>query len=197
MALVNAYTTLASVKRSLSITDSVDDDLIELCINAASRAIDNMTERTFFQTTATRVFVPDDSFFCPIDDLYQLTSLKTADDADQDYDITWGVKDRQLEPLNGSLNGTDWPYTGIRAVGDYLFPTVGSEATVQVTGVFGWSSVPVAIEQATILQAARYFKRADSPMGVAGFDAMGVVRLSNVDPDIYTLLEPYKKIRMY
>ncbi len=197
MALVNAYATLADVKRNLSITDSVDDALLELCITSASRAIDNMTERTFFQTTATRVFIPDDSFFCPIDDLYTLTTLKTADDADQEYDITWGVKDRQLEPLNGTINGTEWPYTGIRAVGDYLFPTVGSEATVQVTGVFGWPSVPTAIEQATILQAARYFKRSDSPMGVAGFDAMGVVRLSNVDPDIYTLLEPYKKIRMY
>ena len=68
MALVNAYTTLAAVKRSLSITDDVDNDLLELCINSASRAIDNMTERTFFQGTATRVFVPDDSFFCPIDD---------------------------------------------------------------------------------------------------------------------------------
>jgi len=197
VALVNAYATLADVKRNLSITDSVDDALLELCITSASRAIDNMTERTFFQTTATRVFIPDDSFFCPIDDLYTLTTLKTADDADQEYDITWGVKDRQLEPLNGTINGTEWPYTGIRAVGDYLFPTVGSEATVQVTGVFGWPSVPTAIEQATILQAARYFKRSDSPMGVAGFDAMGVVRLSNVDPDIYTLLEPYKKIRMY
>ena len=197
MALVNAYATLADVKRNLSITDSVDDALLELCITSASRAIDNMTERTFFQTTATRVFIPDDSFFCPIDDLYTLTTLKTADDADQEYDITWGVKDRQLEPLNGTINGTEWPYTGIRAVGDYLFPTVGSEATVQVTGVFGWPSVPTAIEQATILQAARYFKRSDSPMGVAGFDAMGVVRLSNVDPDIYTLLEPYKKVRMY
>lgn len=197
MALVNAYATLADVKRNLSITDSVDDALLELCITSASRAIDNMTERTFFQTTATRVFIPDDSFFCPIDDLYTLTTLKTADDADQEYDITWGVKDRQLEPLNGTINGTEWPYTAIRAVGDYLFPTVGSEATVQVTGVFGWPSVPIAIEQATILQAARYFKRSDSPMGVAGFDAMGVVRLSNVDPDIYTLLEPYKKIRMY
>lgn len=197
MALVNAYATLADVKRNLSITDSVDDALLELCITSASRAIDNMTERTFFQTTATRVFIPDDSFFCPIDDLYTLTTLKTADDADQEYDITWGVKDRQLEPLNGTISGTEWPYTGIRAVGDYLFPTVGSEATVQVTGVFGWPSVPTAIEQATILQAARYFKRSDSPMGVAGFDAMGVVRLSNVDPDIYTLLEPYKKIRMY
>lgn len=197
MALVNAYATLADVKRNLSITDSVDDALLELCITSASRAIDNMTERTFFQTTATRVFIPDDSFFCPIDDLYTLTTLKTADDADQEYDITWGVKDRQLEPLNGTINGTEWPYTGIRAVGDYLFPTVGPEATVQVTGVFGWPSVPTAIEQATILQAARYFKRSDSPMGVAGFDAMGVVRLSNVDPDIYTLLEPYKKVRMY
>jgi hypothetical protein len=197
VALVNAYATLADVKRNLSIADSVDDALLELCITSASRAIDNMTERTFFQTEETRVFVPDDSFFCPIDDLYTLTTLKTADDADQEFDITWGVKDKQLEPLNGTINGTEWPYTGIRAVGDYLFPTVGSEATVQVTGVFGWPSVPTAIEQATILQAARYFKRSDSPMGVAGFDAMGVVRLSNVDPDIYTLLEPYKKIRMY
>jgi hypothetical protein len=197
VALVNAYTTLAAVKRSLSITDDVDNDLLELCINSASRAIDNMTERTFFHGTATRVFVPDDSFFCPIDDLYELTTLKTSDDADQEFDIVWTSTDYQLEPLNGSLNGTEWPYTGIRAVGDYLWPTVGSEATVQVTGVFGWPSVPTAIEQATILQSARYFKRADSPMGVAGFDAMGVVRLSKVDHDIYTVLEPYKKIRMY
>ena len=191
------YATLADVKRQLDIDDTVDDGLLELCITSASRAIDNMTERTFGQVEETRVFVPDDSFFCPIDDLYSLTTLKTADDADQEFDVTWGVKDRQLEPLNGSLNGTDWPYTGIRAVGDYLFPTVGSEATVQVTGVFGWPAVPTAIKQATILQAARYYKRSDSPMGVAGFDAMGVVRLSNVDPDIYVLLEPYKKIRMF
>ena len=191
------YCTLAEVKRSLGITDSVDDALIELCIDAASAAIDNMTERTFSQGTATRVFVPDDSFYTPIDDLYSVTTVKTSDDADQVYDIVWDTTDYQLEPLNGTINGTPWPYTGIRAVGDYLFPTVGAEATVQITGVWGWPSVPVAIQQAAILQAARYFKRADSPMGVAGFDAMGVVRLSNVDPDIYTLLEPYKKIRMY
>lgn len=190
------YCTLAEVKRSLGITDSVDDALIGLCITAASAAIDNMTERTFGTATATRVFVADDSFYTPIDDLYQVTSIKTSDDADQVYDITWQTTDYQLEPLNGTINGTPWPYTGVRAVGDYLFPTVGQEATVQITGVWGWPSVPVAIQQAAILQSARYFKRADSPMGVAGFDAMGVVRLSNLDPDIYTLLDPYKKIRM-
>lgn len=197
MAVENGYATLTEVKRSLGITDSVDDALLELCIESASRAIDNMCERTFFQGTATRVFVPDDSFYTPIDDLYTVTSIKTADDADQVYDIVWDTNDYQLEPLNGNVNGTPWPATGIRAVGDYLFPVVGQEATVQVTGVFGWPSIPTAIRQAAILQSARYFKRADSPMGVAGFDAMGVVRLSQVDPDIYTLLDPYKKIRMF
>jgi len=85
------YATLSDVKRNLSITDTVDDSLIELCIESASRAIDNMTERTFSQSEETRVFVPDDSFFCPIDDLYSLTTLKTADDADQEFDVTWGV----------------------------------------------------------------------------------------------------------
>lgn len=197
MAITNGYATLVDVKRQLDITDTVDDTLLELCIESASRAIDNMTERVFFQGTATRVFVADDSFYTPIDDLYSVTSVKTADDADQVYDITWKTTDYQLEPLNGTVNGTPWPYTGIRAVGDFLWPTVGAEATVQITGVWGWPSVPTAIKQACILQSARYYKRSDSPMGVAGFDAMGAVRLSNVDPDIYTLLEPYKKIRMF
>jgi len=66
VAITNGYTTLDEVKRQLDIpgSDSIDDALLELCIESASRAIDNMTERTYFQGTATRVFVPDDSFFC-------------------------------------------------------------------------------------------------------------------------------------
>lgn len=196
MAIVNGYASLEDVKRSLRITDSVDDTLLELCIESASRAIDNMCERVFFQGTATRIFAPDDSYTVRIDDLYQLTTLRTSDDADQVYDITWNATDYQLQPLNGRLNGIPWPYTSILAVGDYLFPTVGSEATVQITGVWGWSAVPTAVRQATVLQAARYYKRSDSPMGVAGFDAMGVVRLARIDPDIATLLEPYQRIVM-
>lgn len=196
MAIINGYCSLDDVKRSLSINDNDDDGLLELCIEAASRAIDNMTERVFFQGTATRVFIPDDSYYTPIDDLATVTSVKVSDGADKVYDIVFAASDYQLEPLNGKINGTPWPYTGIRAVGDYLFSVVGQEATVEVTGVWGWPSVPTAIRQATILQSARYYKRSDSPMGVAGFDAMGVVRLSNIDPDIYTLLESYKKIRM-
>lgn len=196
MAITNGYTDLTTLKLSLGITDSVDDTWLEICVTAASRAIDNFTERVFYQSEGSRVFTPYDNFVVEIDDLASLTSLKTSTNVDGVFDQTWGANDRQLEPLNGIAGGIPSPTTHIRAVGDYWFPTAGQEATVQVTGTFGWSAIPDAVEQACILQSARYFKRADSPMGVAGFDAMGVVRLSRIDPDIATLLEPYCRIRM-
>jgi hypothetical protein len=43
--------------------------------------------------------------------------------------------------------------------------------------------------------AIRQFKRYDSPLGIAGFGDIGVVRVSRVDPDIESLLGPYRKIR--
>ena len=196
MAITNGYTDLATLKLSLSITDSVDDTWLEICVTAASRAIDNFTERVFYQVSGSRVYIPYDNFLVEIDDLATLTTLKTSTNVDGVFDQTWGTNDRQLEPLNGIAGGIPSPTTHIRAVGDYWFPTAGQEATVEVTGTFGWSAVPDAVEQACILQSARYFKRADSPMGVAGFDSMGVVRLSRIDPDIATLLEPYCRIRM-
>lgn len=197
MAITNGLASLEDVKRSLDINDSVDDTLLELVIEAASRQIEQYTERIFTASTATRVFAPDDNFLVQIDDLQSLTTLKTSQNLNGTYDVTWGANDYQLEPLNqvsGGMSGV--PYTQIRAIGDYWFPTGGHEATVQVTGVWGWSSVPTAIRQACILQSARYYKRADAPMGVAGFDALGVIRLSRIDPDIATLCDPFMRIRM-
>jgi len=196
MAITNGYTDLTTIKLSLGITDNVDDTWLEICVTAASRAIDSFTERVFYTTEGSRVYIPYDNFLVEIDDLASLTTLKTSTNVDGVFDQTWGTNDRQLEPLNGIAGGIPSPTTHIRAVGDYWFPTAGQEATVEVTGTFGWSAVPDAVEQACILQSARYFKRADSPMGVAGFDSMGVVRLSRIDPDIATLLEPYCRIRM-
>ena len=196
MAIIDGYTSLANLKRNLNITDTVDDVLLELCIETASRSIDNLTERIFYRTTTTRIYTPRDNFNVEIDDLDSLTTLKTSTNIDGVFDQTWKATDLQLEPLNKIAGGIPSPYTLIRAVGDYWFPTGMEEATVQVTGTFGWATIPKAIEQATLLQSARYFKRADSPMGVAGFDAMGVVRLSRIDPDIATLLDPYVRVRM-
>jgi hypothetical protein len=103
--------------------------------------------------------------------------------------------------LNGSLDGITWAYDRVRAVGDYVFPTNSvllgeGQALVRITAVWGWPSIPKAIETATIIQATRIFKRFDSPLGVAGFGDFGAVRVSRfLDPDVEQLVQPYKKMR--
>lgn len=197
MAITNGYATLAQVKASLRITDNVDDDLLELAVESASREIDQACERVFYQVDAeTRVFAARDSFVCEIDDLRSLTTLKTAQDGDRVFDTTWAEKDYQLEPLNGITGGIPHPATLIRATDDYLFPMDGGEALVQVTGNWGWDSVPTAITQATVILASRIYKRNDSPLGVAGFGDLGAIRVSRIDPDVQMLIQPFMKVRM-
>lgn len=199
MAITNGYCTLNDVKNALRIplSDTVDDTLLELSVETASRQIDDHCERVFYQTVgATRIYAPRDSYTCEIDDLVSLTTLKSSTDGDGTFDRTWTSAYYQLEPLNSLAGGITSPATLIRAVDDYLFPVYGGEATVQVTGTFGWSSVPTAIKFATVLLATRLFKRMDSPLGVAGFGDLGVVRVTRIDPDIDALIQPFKKLRM-
>jgi hypothetical protein len=68
--ITNGYTTLASVKAALRITDSVDDALIESSINSASRLIDGYCSRAFYNAgTAVRYFAPQSDLYCDVDDI--------------------------------------------------------------------------------------------------------------------------------
>lgn len=198
MALTNAYATLNELKAATRIADNVDDSLLEMAIESASRAIDSYTNRNFYSSgTATRYYAPQNSYICETDDIISLSSLTTLD-ADDNYTVTWAAKDYQLEPLNGFVDGFSVPYTRIRAIDDYVFETLGGQATVKVVGVFGYATtVPMSIKQATIIQASRIYKRLDSPLGVAGFGELGVVRVgSKLDPDVAQLVDSFRRIRM-
>lgn len=198
MALTNAYATLNELKAATRISDNVDDSLLEMAIESASRAIDSYTNRNFYSSgTATRYYAPQNSYICETDDIISLSSLTTLD-ADDNYTVTWAAKDYQLEPLNGFVDGFSVPYTRIRAIDDYVFETLGGQATVKVVGVFGYATaVPMSIKQATIIQASRIYKRLDSPLGVAGFGDLGVVRVgSKLDPDVAQLVDSFRRIRM-
>jgi len=203
----NAYATTAQIKAALRIgtADTLDDSLIDNCSGAASRLIDGYCNRKFWAvgSATSRVFQAEDSFFCSIDDISGTAlTLQTSTNADGVFDTTWTPTDWQLEPLNGDLDGITWAYDKIRAVGDYLFPTVnanyGSQALVKVTAIFGWPAIPDPVTQATIIQASRLFKRYDSPLGVAGFGDMGAIRVSRaLDPDVAQLVEPYRRMRLF
>jgi len=198
MAITNGYATLAQVKGALRITDSVDDSLLEMAIESASRLIDGYTYRYFYNAgTAVRNFAAEDSYLVNIDDLVSISELKTTDEIGSDY-TTWNATDYQLQPVNGKQDGLNIPYTSILAVDDKLFNTLGSQALVRITGVWGWSAVPIAITQATIIQSSRIYKRLDSPLGVAGFGDLGAIRVGrSLDPDVEQLVMPYRIMRNF
>lgn len=196
MAITNGYASLNQAKAALRITDAVDDALLEMAVESASRLIDGYTERSFYTAgTATRYFYTQDPYVVQTDDFRSLVTLKTSSNADGVYDITWAADDYQLEPMNDFHGGLPWPYTRIRAIGDYTFPST-PENTVELTASFGWPNIPTTVTQATIIQASRIFKRLDSPLGVAGFGDIGVMRVSSsLDPDVRMLVEPYRRMR--
>ena len=198
MPITNGYASLAEVKAALRVTDAVDDALLEMAVESASRLIDGHAARKFWNSgTAVRYFVAQDDFVCEVDDLSTGTVvIQTAAGADGIFDTTWDEDDYQLEPLNQELDGIAWPYTTIRAIGDYLWPISGGEALVKITGVWGWPSIPIAIKQACVIQASRIYKRLDSPLGVAGFGDLGAIRVTrDLDPDVQQLVMPYKRMR--
>jgi hypothetical protein len=198
MAISNGYATLTEVKAALRITDSVDDSLLEMAIESASRLIDGYTTRYFYNAgTATRNFVAEDSYLTIIDDLISLSELKTTDEIGSEY-VTWGTADYQLQPVNGRIDGLAVPYNSILSTDDLLFNKLGEQALVRVTGVWGWAAIPIAIKQATIIQSSRIYKRLDSPLGVAGFGDLGAIRVGrSLDPDVEQLVMPYRIMRNF
>jgi hypothetical protein len=187
------YASTAQIKAALRITDSVDDSLLNMAGSAASELIDGFCGRTFGTVTATRYYAADDAYMLQIDDLGgTAVTIQTSDFDPPQWEVTWTVTDYQLEPLNGYVDGLTYPYTRIRAIGDYLWPFDFGEVGVKITGPFGWPVVPSVITQAAVIQASRIFKRLDSPLGVAGFGDLGAIRVSRqLDPDVAQLVAPY------
>jgi len=193
--ITNGYCTLKEIKAALRVTDSIDDPLLSMAVESASRLIDSYTSRTFFATSSsTRLFVPSDNFVCEIDDAIAVSLVEVDDDSGWQ---TWQTSYYQTEPLNGVVDGlTGFPITRLRAIDDLLFVKLAEQATVRVTATWGFAAVPMAVKQATIIQGSRIYKRLDSPLGVAGFGDLGAIRVSSrLDPDVAQLVDPYKKVR--
>jgi len=199
MPVVNGYASLKDLKSALRIQDSVDDGLLEIALESSSRLIDEYTMRSFYNAgTATRIFVPESKDVVSIDDAISISNVAVSTNFNKTFDLVWSANDYQTEPLNNVSDGLDgWPITRLRAVNTYEFPFDEYEvATVQVTGVWGWSAVPIAVKQASIIQAMRIFKRLDSPLGVISSPDTGYFRVSSrIDPDVAMLVNSYRKTR--
>jgi hypothetical protein len=201
VTITNGYALLADFKTAVTISDTTDDTDIEAAIEAASRQIDAIANRRFWQdgTVATRTYYPSEAYRVYVDDISTTTGLivKVDQDGDGTFETTLTINtDFLLEPVNAGADYPVRPWESIRLIsGGQLstFPSISTaRPSVQVTAKFGWSAVPDAVERATITQARNVWKSVDASndaiqVSVEGFPVRspiiaGMTRVS---------LEPY------
>lgn len=192
--MANEYGDLATLKSNLGIEadDDTRDTQLNRALSAASRSIDKTTGRRFWldATVKQRVFrlhgrvvCDDDGDLLLVDDIGSITGLIVEAGSGGSFTAVTGY---ETSPDNALADGE--PITGLRRLNGIW----GTGTTrVRVTAKFGWPVVPDDITEATLIQAARVFKRKDSPEGVLGSAEWGVVRLSRRDPDVWAFIEPY------
>ncbi len=199
------YATSAELKHFARIPDgdgedTVDDAELGLALTSASRAIDKACNRQFGNVDAVSTARTYTARWSPgwrryvveIDDIYN-------DDVVTVTSSGAALTDFTLEPINAEADGI--PYTMLvygTATGIWsdFYPFNFARNTIIVTSTrWGWAAVPSAIKNATLIQASRFFKRRDSPFGIAGSPDLGneLRLLKQLDPDVAVLVQPYYK----
>lgn len=199
MALGSSYATDTALKARIGITDANDDVAINLALGAASQQIEGVCGRQFNDAgvATARVYYPDTLTTVTVDDFSTTTGLVVAADYSNagTYSTTIAAANYQLEPLNGIVDGSPgWPYNKIRAIQTWYplwYTSIGDPRTsIQITAQWGWATVPADVQTACLLLAEEIFKLKDAPFGVAGFGAMGAVRVRE-NPKVMAILERY------
>ncbi|MEV6348569.1 hypothetical protein [Actinoplanes sp. NPDC051851] len=177
------YITTADLKLYLKVDDAVDDTQLATWCTAASRAIDKKCNRQFGQlaAAASRVYrrpayyePSSQLWMVEIDDVQDSTGLTVGG-------VAYASSGATLLPDNASADGVPWTRLGFATC-----PT----APLTVVAKWGWTTVPAQVVGAAKLQANRWNKRRNSPLGVAGSpDQTSQIRLlARLDPDVATIL---------
>lgn len=188
------YANLAELKKHLGIDDTAEDGLLLKALSSASRAIGRLCggRRFTLQPTLTsRIYPPQGDYSLFVDDIGSITGLLVEIGSGGVFS-TLAAANYEATPTNALVRGEpitsfyDLNYSGIWWAG-------GVSPRVRVTAHWGWPEVPDEISQATLILAARLFRRKGSPEGVAGFNDLGVVRLGRTDPDVSMLITNFKR----
>ncbi len=201
MTITNGYATLADFKTAVTISDSVDDTDIESAIEAASRQIDALANRKFWQDSSVvaRTYWPCSSREVWVDDISTTTGLivKVDNDGNGTFETTLTIDvDFILLPTNAAAEYPVRPYECIRLLTTgslSIFPlTTTGRPSVQVTAKFGWPAVPDAVERATISQARNVWKAVDAANDTIQVSAEGFAFRSPIIAGITRAsVEPY------
>jgi hypothetical protein len=191
------YLELEEVTKLADIRDGGDDEPIVGFLIAASRAIDDHCGRYFYQDddVTLRTFRAVGYNDCIVDDISTADGLIVATDDDDDgtAENEWTVDtDFYLRPTGGRVNGRTSAYTRVAGTGARWFPFCGYREQVHVTARWGWPEVPEPVQQACGILTLWLWKMKDAPLGAAGFDQFGQIRVRE-HPAVALLLAPYRR----
>ena len=190
------YATLAELKEQLTIPSATTefDSMLNDRLEAASRGIDNHTDRlTGFVLDATatakvvnprrRTIREDDGerLLLPWD-IGSLTGLIVEVGSGSSWTA---VTNYETEP-DGALD-EDKPIEGLLRTASVW--QASPTQRVRITAKWGYPILPQTVVDATLLQAARLFKRRQSPEGVLGNSEFGLIRVARIDPDVQELVK--------
>lgn len=190
------YITLADLKSTAGMDQSYADPDLQAAITAASRGIDQACNRFFYQTgPQDRIFTPINAQLIMIDDLWDFTTLITDQDFDGDFEESWAANEFSLTPLNADKDGK--PFTRVELnntlVVAKVFPA-WENASVKITGDWGWPEVPPTVMDATTILATKLAKRKrEAPFGIVQtfMDVGAAARIAKTDPDVSFLIGSY------
>jgi hypothetical protein len=151
--MFGSYASIADVKGVLGISATTDDTVIRKIAEAASRSIDSYCNRIFAVQSTTKYF--DGAVELCVPDLLSITTLKTDEDGDYDYDNTYETTDYILYGVGIEDTLNTYPKTRIviDPNGDYSSFASGYKKGVQIAGVWGYgdgiSATPYVIDTTT------------------------------------------------
>jgi hypothetical protein len=183
------YITLAQLKAALKITDTADDTALTRALTSASAAIDSFTGRRFWidDAVSARIYRPArritwdrDGQLLLVDDIADTVGLIVEMGTTSQWTA---LTDYETSPDNALVKGK--PITALLRLAWWFG---GYGLRLRVTAKWGWPSVPAEVVEATLIQAARLYRRKDSPEGILGSADWGAIRVSRVDPDVQALV---------
>jgi hypothetical protein len=189
-------TTLANVRAFLqkNVSDTAQDPLISSFITRASDAIMHDCDRRFLpaETAAAHTFEYTGGGWLDLSpfDLRSVSQIRL--DTDETSPTTLATTDFRVYPQNAPFG----VYTALR-LAPYL---VTSRARwqyrlVEVTGNWGWTSVPSDVEQACILTVRTWLRRDVSAVEavIEAPEDLAVGRPMGIPSDAWSLLRPFAR----
>ena len=144
--MANSYADLTTLKSGgvLNISGTTFDARLLALLEDVSRWTDNYCNRHFYVLEAVRKFDGAGGRELAVPDLISVTSLKTDEDQDRVFEVTWTSSDYLLYPLNaGPQQPWGRPYTRVvvdaEAGSKTAFPS--GKSTVEITGKWGFREV--------------------------------------------------------